>query len=1033
MSEIARIRADASITTRERERKIAALQGQLQAAGDDLMLMERALQSMPLEAEQDDDLTQAFYEGETADQSDEGDYALTVEMILAYDGNVADLLDDARLQEIGQSVVREYELDKASRHEWEEMAKEALKSATQKRPERKDTPYPGASNVKYPLLTTACIQFAARAYPAIVRGDEVIDAKVVGADPQGEKVKRAQRSAAFANDQLIYRATEWETGTDTLLHALPAIGHGFRKIYWDAHLGRVRLDFVSALDVIVPCDAPSLDLTPRITHELKKYPYEVQKLTRGETPLWKAHDYARDQGDTQKPCEYLEQVRYEDLDDDGLDEPYIVTVHKETGVVVRIDPAFDVDDIKVTQVIDFATGEPRDQIVSITRMLPWVDYGFLPDPEGNYYNMGFGQLLAPISAVIDTTINELIDAGHLANTNTGFLGGQVKTRSGEMTLHPNKFKQLPGANNVRDAIYRMEFPGPNQTLFALLEFLITTAKDITSVKDILTGEAPGSQPATSTLALIEQGLQVFSAIYKRIYRSMTREFELLYKLNARYLSIEDYNAFLDAQPPLAEINAGAAPTDVAPGQQAPMQDPSAGGQPPQMGQVLPFPSPAAAGGMAGAGGPLPGAPTPGMQQPAVGGFPQAAAPQPASQPAMPGMPPGMDAMGGGFDPSAVAPTTPPGAPDPNLQQALAAQMPQQPQQEIYDPAIDFNLKDVDIRPVADPTAVTEMQRLAKINFLLQFANDPLVDQAEIRKRAFEDSRMAEPEKLMAKPNPMQDQQAQASLSQIQGEARKVHAEAALLEAQAGGAQAEPGLRQAEMALKQQEAQGKASEAQIKQVEADLRRAEIAFREREIAIAERGNAREDERMALEARKIALEEARQMFEEYKADIDEAERGARLDLDGRKLDIEADRTTLERLRVLGDQKLGRDSTMIELRKIVADSDQRRADREQAAKDAKESRTLDAHKLRVQATLDAKKIDAQKDAAKANAKAKADSAANKKSTESSKSKTSDDAQRATAEALKGVAEAIKRSSGAKRIVRDEDGKIVGAEPIEE
>lgn len=971
LAEIERAQNDARLSSRAKERIIASLKGELQRTQDALALAESELAAqLPADPQADAD-TDAFYEGAygVAGEADgDQDGALTLDMILMWEGNVADLLDDHTLERIGRDVVREYELDEADRKDWVDGAREYLKAATQKKPQPKDTPYKGASNVKYPLLTTACMQFAARALPQLVRGDEVIEAKVVGEDDAGEKTKRAQRSASFANDQLIYRCTEWEPGTDTLLHALPAVGHGFRKVYYDQTLRRVRLDFVSAIDVCVPCDAPSLELAPRITHALKKYPYEVERLTRGDDPTWKPHDYPKDAGDSQKPCDYLEQVRYEDLDEDGLSEPYIVTVHKDTAAVVRIDPAFDMEDVQVVEAID-ESGQPYPQILSIKRTLNWIDYGFLPDPEGGYYNMGFGQLLAPISAVIDTTINELIDAGHLANTMTGFLSAQTKTRSGQIDLEPNKLKMLPGAANIKEALHLIQFPGPNQTLFNLLEFLITTAKDITSVKDVLTGEAPGSQPATSTLALIEQGLQVFSAIYKRIYRSMTREFELLYKLNARYLSIEDYNRFLDAQPPLPEFGndagAGQAPTNMPQG--APQMGlPADANQ--GMGNILPFPGSQ----QAGAGGPLPGgSPSPGAG--AGVGFDA-----PLAQPQLPVGPqgPNQGPPLAPSDPNLPAPGSAPTVDPAQLQQALAAQLPQAPQ--LFDPAQDFNLDDMDIRPVADPSAVTETQRLAKLQFALQFLGNPGVDQGELLKRAFVDSRMAEPEKLMAKPNPLMDMQAQAQVNQVQGEARKVHAEAALLEAQAGGAQLEPQMRQMEMAREDQrlaaETQAKQADAQTRAIEAQAKQMELGFRERELAISERQAQREDMQLELETRRISLEEARQMLEEHRAALDEAERGSKLDLEHGKLEVERERTTLERIKVLGDQKLGRDATMIELKKILADAEGKKQDRDQAKDEGDKDRKLEEKKMEHDVKLKEKDIEAKKEVAEHNNKLKAE-----------------------------------------------------------
>lgn len=783
------------------------------------------------------DFKAAYNEVATGDHADgQGDVKhadLTLPMILFWDGNLIELLDETELRELGASVRREFELDEAGRKDWLDMAKDALEAAAQKKPEKKSTPFDGSANVKYPILTTAILQFAARAYPAIVRGDEVVSAEVLGDDPDGQKAKRAERSSTYANDQLIYQCTEWEPGTDALLHALPCIGAGFRKVYWDNSLKRPRLDFVPAIDVVIPQDAPSLELSPRITHIFTKYPYEIELKTKGDNPEWGKCDYLSDTSDTQKKVEFLEQLRYADLDKDGLSEPYFVTVHRDTGTVVRIDPAFDEEDVVQNE---------QGEITNIKRVNCWIDYTFLPDPKGSPYGMGFGQLLQSISATIDTTVNELIDAGAWANSNTGFIAGGMgagnfKTRGGDIDVRINSFRMLPGVTDIRGSVQRLDFPGPSQTLFNLLEFLIDAAKDITSVKDVLTGETNHQQPATSTLALIEQGLQVFTAIYKRIYRSMTREFEMLYRLNARYLDPADYQKFLDSQPPQMTLGAPAADGQnpgIGHNGGPPLDDQGAGpagllppGAQPQ-GQVIQFP----------------GSPSPG---PGSAAEPAAAGQALQGQGPPPQLP--MGAPDAGQNPgNALVPAGAQGAP--GLPQALAGAMPQQAAQ--YTPQQDFSSEDMDIRPVADPTAVTEMQRLAKANFLMQFMNDPACNGIEIRKRVFEAARLADIDKLVAEQNPMLIQQAQTQAAMAQAEildkqmsARLMDAQSQLALAQAGAVNPEMG--QLDLSLKQQQvAQGQA---------------EIELKQRDAA---RADTELQHRMALDQHNAAVTEAKSGLE-------------------------------------------------------------------------------------------------------------------------------------------------------------------------
>lgn len=707
---------------------------------------------------------------------------LTLEAILVWDGNLAELLDDDALSKIGSAVVQEGRFDDANRKDWLAQAKRSTEAARQKGKPKKTYPFEKAANVQFPLLTSAALQFHARAYGAIVRGDEVISCKVNGKDTAGKKAARAQRVAAFMNDQLTYQCTEWEPGTDVLLLQLPITGMAFRKVYWDVNLNRPRLDFANAIDVILPKDVQSLDLTPRLTHILRKFPYEISALINSEQ--WLKFEYTKRTEDSQAPEIFYEQCRYEDLDGDGVDEPYIVTVHLDSCKVVRIDPAFDDRDIVYKK--DRKTGQ--DRVVQINRILPWVDYPFLPDPEGSIYGMGFGALLEQISETVDTLINQMIDAAHWANTNTGFLSSGVKTRGGDIIMEPNKYYFLDGVTDIREAVMPVQFPGPSSVTFQLLEFLLGAAKDITSVKDVLTGEAPGQQPATSTLALIEQGMQVFSSIYKRVYRSQTREAELLARLNARYLEDEVYQNFVDELPDPDEEEAANSMMGHNGGPA--LEDPAA--MPPE---GAPMPPPEA---------PMPGAPAPApMPDPAMAGVapmpPADGAIPPQMLPQAPPAPP----MGG----PEMPPPAPPEAPAPPMS-------PAKPPVSVED---DFNVDDMDIRPVADPNAVTETQRMAKAQVKLQFYQDPRVDGAAIIRSVFEDARIPDGDQFVPKTNPALDAQNQAAM-------RQQAAQSADLESKA-----------AQQAASAQKTQADAQSAAVKD---DIALADLALRERALDLQER---------------------------------------------------------------------------------------------------------------------------------------------------------------------------------------------------
>jgi len=454
--------------------------------------------------------------------------------------NVADAFKgDARLASLGELVVREYKLDKESRSDWEDTARRAMDMAKQKR-EAKSWPWEGASNVKYPLLTTAALQFAARAYPAIVDGPRIVKCQVMGADPDGMKAAKGDRVSQHMSYQLLYEVENWESDMDTLLHQIPIIGCAFKKIYEhpEEKAGFCN-DLVSAFDLVVNQRARSLESVPRITHMFPLYPHEIEERRRSGYFIDEdLPGVGADANDSDAPHMFLEQHRYWDADEDGIKEPWIVTVHEETNKVVRIKPAFDLDKVQLDTT--------RGRIRKFERKQYFVMVPFLPDPEGGFYPIGFGKLLESISDVIDTTINQMMDAGTLQNSGGGLIGGGIQMPKAKIRVKPGEYTSVPNAGgDLKNNLVPFQHPGPSPVLMNLLELLLSAAKDIAAVKDVLTGETPQNQTATSTMAAIEQGLKVFSAIYKRIFRALREEFKLIYEINKTTLDQPKVIALLD--------------------------------------------------------------------------------------------------------------------------------------------------------------------------------------------------------------------------------------------------------------------------------------------------------------------------------------------------------------------------------------------------------------------------------------------------------------------------------------------------------
>jgi chaperonin GroES len=461
--------------------------------------------------------------------------------------NIAEVLDEDKRNGIAAQVVEEYEIDDQSRDEWKKVNAEAMKLAMMVA-EEKTYPFPKAANVKYPLLTTAALQFSARAYPAIVPGDRIVKCKVNGRDPEGKKAARADRVSEYESWQLTDQMPEWEPDTDRLLVMLPIVGCVFRKRYFDPALGRQVSRLIPAERLVVNHRARSLEETPRATEEMTLYPYEIQERIRDgrfiefdysatPSPSDGKDSSATDGDDKDAPHLFLEQHRQLDLDEDGYPEPYIVTVHKGSQKVCRIVANFTEDSARIS--------EDQTKVISIRKRDFYVKYDFLPNPDGGFYGLGLGWLLKSSNEAINTTLNEMLDAGHLANIQGGFVSSALGLREKKISLMKGEWKVLPTSAPINQAVMPISYPGPNDTLFKLLGLLVEMGKEVASIKDVLSGDVKQNMQPTTVLALIEQGMQFFTAIYKRVHRALKAELALHAKLNHEYLTPEEYNVFFD--------------------------------------------------------------------------------------------------------------------------------------------------------------------------------------------------------------------------------------------------------------------------------------------------------------------------------------------------------------------------------------------------------------------------------------------------------------------------------------------------------
>ena len=462
--------------------------------------------------------------------------------------NIAELLTDKELSDIGIQIHKDFEADLSSRENWDKRNEEAMKLALQIK-EAKSFPWVGASNVKFPLITIAALQYHARAYPVLIGSDTPVRCKVVGEDKDGSKVARATRVENHMSFQVIEEDEPWESEMDKVLITQPILGCAFKKTYFDPLKKHNVSEYILPKDLVVNYWTKSLETAPRITHVLYMSMNDIyERVARGlwckmveRDPGEKIHSRLGDvqdkaQGttapqpiDTSTPHEFLEHHCSIDFDDDGYAEPYIVYVRRDTKQVMRIVARFFTEGIEK---------DAKGNILSIKAENYFTKFPFIPSPDGGFYDLGFGVLLGPLNESINTLVNQLIDAGTMATTAGGFLSRGIKLRGGNYSFGPLEWKHVESTgDDLRKGIMPLPIREPSQVLFTLLDLLINYGERIGGSVDVMSGVSPGQNtPAETSRNSVEQGMKIFSGIFKRTYRSLRDEFRKLYRLNQLYIT-----------------------------------------------------------------------------------------------------------------------------------------------------------------------------------------------------------------------------------------------------------------------------------------------------------------------------------------------------------------------------------------------------------------------------------------------------------------------------------------------------------------
>ena len=459
--------------------------------------------------------------------------------------NLADLLPDDVLMPVGLKLNGDYKDYKYSRREWERSYITGLDLLGFKYTNRTQ-PFQGASGATHPVLAEAVTQFQALAYKELLPADGPVRTQVIGAsNPQ--KQQQAERVKEFMNYQLLDQMKEYEAEFDSMLFYLPLAGSTFKKVYYDELLGRAVSKFVQADDLVVPYTATSLDDAEAVVHVVKMSENDLRKqqvsgfyrdieLNKpAEDTMNQLKDKERElEGITRSTrvepmytlleCHVnLDLEGFEDVGQDGeptgIKLPYVVTIEDGSQQVLSIRR-------------NFAPNDPLKKKIQY-----FVHFKFLPGL--GFYGFGLIHMIGGLSRTATSALRQLLDAGTLSNLPAGFKQRGVRVKDDASPIQPGEFKDVdtPGGN-LKDSFVFLPYKEPSQTLLQLMGIVVAAGQRFASIADMQVGDGNQNAAVGTTVALLERGSRVMSAIHKRLYAALKQEFKLLSKIFSTYLPPE---------------------------------------------------------------------------------------------------------------------------------------------------------------------------------------------------------------------------------------------------------------------------------------------------------------------------------------------------------------------------------------------------------------------------------------------------------------------------------------------------------------
>jgi hypothetical protein len=454
--------------------------------------------------------------------------------------NLADFLDDSILVDIGSTLEEQYKDYRSSRQDWETTYTNGLDLLGFKY-ERRTEPFRNASGVTHPVLAESVTQFQSQAYKELLPADGPVRTQIVG-KIDSQKEQQAERVRDFMNYQIMTIMKEYEPEFDQMLFYLPLAGSTFKKVYYDEILGRAVSKFIPAEDLVVPYSATSLDDADAIIHVIKISSNDLRKqqvggfykdIDLGQPPMvtnqlkQKEREIegirAEKQDDiyTLLECHVnLDIEGFEDKDASGeptgIKLPYIVTIEEGSREVLSIRRNYKAEDPLKNKINYF------------------VHFKFLPGL--GFYGFGLIHMIGGLSRTATQALRQLLDAGTLSNLPAGFKMRGIRVRDDAQPIQPGEFRDVdaPGGN-LRDAFMPLPFKEPSATLLQLMGIVVQAGQRFASIADMQVGDGNQQAAVGTTMALLERGSRVMSAIHKRLYASLKNEFELLAKVFSSYL------------------------------------------------------------------------------------------------------------------------------------------------------------------------------------------------------------------------------------------------------------------------------------------------------------------------------------------------------------------------------------------------------------------------------------------------------------------------------------------------------------------